>query len=98
MYKGGAIYIMSSVSRRILYVGVTSDLKGRIWEHKDKKYPDSFTNRYNCVLLVYYKRFDSIEEAIAEEKRLKGGNRHQKEVLITSTNPNWEDLYESLEY
>lgn len=98
MYKGGTVYIIASVSRRVLYVGVTSDLKGRIWEHKSKKYPGSFTARFNCVLLVYYKRFDSIEEAISEEKRIKAGNRRQKEELINAMNSTWIDLYETLEY
>jgi putative endonuclease len=98
MYKGGAVYILSSVSKRVLYVGVTSDLKGRIWEHKDKNYPTSFSARYNCILLVYFKYYDSIEEAITEEKRIKAGNREQKEALINSINPLWKDLYNELEY
>jgi putative endonuclease len=98
MYKGGAVYILSSVSKRVLYVGVTSDLKGRIWEHKDKKYPTSFSAKYNCILLVYFKYYDTIEEAIAEEKRIKAGNREQKEALINSINPLWTDLYNELEY
>jgi putative endonuclease len=98
MYKGGAVYILSSVSKRVLYVGVTSDLKGRIWEHKDKNYPTSFSARYNCILLVYFKYYYSIEEAITEEKRIKAGNREQKEALINSINPLWKDLYNELEY
>ena len=98
MYKGGAVYILSSVSKRVLYVGVTSNLKGRIWEHKDKKYPTTFSARYNCILLVYFKYYDSIEEAITEEKRIKAGNREQKEALINSINPLWKDLYNELEY
>ncbi len=96
MYKGGAVYIMSSPNRNSLYVGVTSDLTGRVWEHRNKQYPVSYTNRYNCVVLVYYKYFDGIEEAIAEEKRIKGGSRKQKEDMITAMNPNWHDLYDSL--
>lgn len=98
MYKGGAVYILSSVSKRVLYIGVTSNLKGRIWEHKDKKYPTSFSARYNCILLVYFKYYDSIEEAITEEKRIKAGNREQKEALINSINPLWKGLYNELEY
>ena len=98
MYKGGAVYIMSSWNKRVLYVGVTTDLRGRIWEHKEKKYPDSFTAKYNCIQLVYYKRFDTIEDAIAEEKRLKATNRAYKERLINELNNKWEDLYNSLEY
>jgi putative endonuclease len=92
MYKGGTVYILSSVSKRVLYVGVTSDLERRMIEHKTKAFPDSFTARFNCCELVYYKHFGGIEEAIAEEKRIKGGNRKQKETLIASINPQWTDL------
>lgn len=96
MYKGGAVYIMSSPNRGSLYVGVTSDLAGRTWEHMNKVHPASFSARYNCVVLVYYKYFDGIEEAIAEEKRLKGSSRKYKEQLIDSMNSNWQDLYNTL--
>lgn len=96
MYKGGAVYIMSSPNRGTIYVGVTSDLPGRIWQHRNKEFPDSFTARYNCVVLVYYKYFDGIEEAIAEEKRLKGSSRKYKEQLIDAMNPSWQDLYDTL--
>lgn len=96
MYKGGAVYIVASPNKATLYVGVTSDLPGRIWEHRNKKYPNSFSARYNCISLVYYKYYESIEEAIAEEKRIKGGNRKQKEHLIDSMNPAWSDLYDNL--
>lgn len=87
---------MSSPNRGSLYVGVTSDLPGRAWQHKNKEYPNSFTARYNCVILVYYRYFDSIEEAIAEEKRIKAGSRKQKERLIDSINKTWADLYDTL--
>ncbi|MBS1774259.1 MAG: GIY-YIG nuclease family protein [Bacteroidetes bacterium] len=97
MYKGGAVYIMSSPNRGTLYIGVTSDLSGRAWEHKNKIYPDSFTAKYNCVVLVYFKYFEGIEEAIEEEKRLKKANRAYKESLIDSMNPNWNDLYDIIE-
>ncbi len=73
---------MSSPNKGTLYVGVTSDLTGRVWQHKNKEFPNSFTSRYNCVVLVYYKYFDGIELAIAEEKRIKGYNRKYKEELI----------------
>jgi len=96
MYKGGAVYIMSAPDRTALYTGVTSELEIRVWKHKNKEYPDSFSAKYNCVCLVYYRYFDSIEEAIAEEKRLKGGSRQQKINLINSLNPNWVDLYDTL--
>ena len=97
MFKGGWVYIMTSVSRRVLYTGVTSDIEVRIWEHKNKYYPDSFTAKYNCVILVYYKYFDGIEAAIEEEKRIKKYKRYKKERLIESVNPEWKDLYDNLD-
>ncbi len=90
--KGGTVYILTSVSKRVVYTGVTSDLIKRIWQHKDKYYPGSFTSRYGCCILVYYRRFDNIIDAIAEEKRIKGGSRMAKEQLIESINYEWEDL------
>ena len=96
MYKCGAVYIMSSPDRTTLYTGVTSELNIRVWQHKNKAFPKSFTAQYNCVWLVYYRYFDSIEEAIAEEKRIKGGNRAQKLNLIQGMNPDWVDLVDTL--
>jgi putative endonuclease len=96
MYKGGYVYIMASITTRTLYVGVTSNLIKRVSEHKHKLYPTSFTSRYNCVILVYYKEFSSIELAIEEEKRIKGGSREAKEALINDMNPDWIDLYDSI--
>jgi putative endonuclease len=97
MQKGGSVYIMSSPNKATLYVGVTSDLVKRVWEHRNKHYPNGFTARYNCVILVYHSGYFSIEEAIAEEKRLKAGSRKQKEMLIDSMNPEWNDLWEQIE-
>ncbi len=71
---GGWIYIMYSINHSTLYVGVTSNIVSRVYEHKHKIYPTSFSARYNCVKLVYYRRFELIIEAIAEEKRIKGGS------------------------
>lgn len=88
---------MSSPNKATLYVGVTSDLVKRVWEHRNKHYPNGFTARYNCVILVYHSGYFSIEEAIAEEKRLKAGSRKQKEMLIDSMNPEWNDLWEQIE-
>ena len=87
---------MSAPDKTALYTGVTSELPARVWQHKNKEYPESFSAKYNCVLLVYYKYYDSIEEAIAEEKRIKGGSRAQKINLINSMNPAWADLYDTL--
>jgi putative endonuclease len=96
MKKGGYVYIMASITTRVLYVGVTSDLIKRVWQHKNKTYPSGFTSRYNCITLVYYKEFGSIELAILEEKRIKGGSREDKERLINEMNPAWIDLYDSI--
>ncbi|MBL7742444.1 MAG: GIY-YIG nuclease family protein [Chitinophagaceae bacterium] len=90
---GGYVYIMCSMNNTTLYVGVTSTLPARVVQHKEKLHPNSFTARYNCIKLVYYKWFDTIIEAIAEEKRIKGGSRMKKEILINSMNPEWTDLY-----
>ena len=61
-------------------------------------YPTSFSAKYNCVTLVYYRRFELIVEAIAEEKRIKGGSRKKKEDLINSISAEWKDLYDEIKY
>ena len=95
---GGYVYITSSMNNTTLYVGVTSRLSSRIAQHKEKVYPNSFSAKYNCVKLVYYKWFDTIIEAITEEKRIKGGSRKKKEMLINNMNPQWNDLYEQAKF
>ncbi|MBN2348077.1 MAG: GIY-YIG nuclease family protein [Bacteroidales bacterium] len=97
MERGGAVYIMTNNNNSTLYVGVTSLLKERIFEHKTKVYPASFTSRYNLIKLVYFETFHSIEEAIHREKQIKSGSRKKKEDLINSINPIWKDLYDDLE-
>ena len=96
MAKGGCVYIMTSLNNSTLYTGVTSELLVRVQQHKNKENPNSFTAKYNCSKLVYYKFYESIEAAIEEEKRIKGGNRKQKEFLIHSMNPEWNDLWEEI--
>ena len=97
MQKGGAIYIMTNDSNTVLYTGVTSDLLRRIYQHKEKMDLKCFTYKYNITKLVYYESFDSIEEAIAREKQIKGGSRKKKEILINSVNPEWKDLWEEIQ-
>ncbi len=97
MKRGGAVYIMTNKRNSTLYTGVTSDLKKRVWEHKNNVYPESFTTKYNCHTLVYYAGFHRIEEAIAEEKRIKGGSRSAKLKLIETQNPQWNDLWVEIE-
>ena len=81
---------MSSHSR-CLYTGVTSDLSGRVWEHKSGVY-EGFTKKYKINQLVYHELFHDIESAIAREKQLKGWSRAKKIALIEKMNPGWEDL------
>ncbi|HEV2578154.1 MAG TPA: GIY-YIG nuclease family protein [Acidobacteriaceae bacterium] len=85
------VYILSSNGKR-LYIGVTSKLEQRIWEHKNKTHPDSFTAKYNINQLVYFEQFTTITAAIAREKELKGWLRYRKIALIVSSNPDWRDL------
>jgi putative endonuclease len=88
---------MASKHNGTLYTGVTARLRERVYEHKTGTYPQSFTSRYGCNMLVWYSWFDRIEEAIFEEKRIKGGNRMSKLKLIETMNPNWQDLWDEVE-
>ncbi|MDW3210447.1 MAG: GIY-YIG nuclease family protein [Reichenbachiella sp.] len=97
MIKGGAVYIMTNKHHTVFYTGVTSDLNSRVFEHQTKLYPNSFTAKYNINKLVYYEGFHSIEEAIDREKQVKKYRREKKIALIESINPQWIDLYDSLE-
>ena len=74
-----------------IYIGVTSNVLNRIYQHKTKIFK-GFTSKYNCEKLVYFEEFDNINEAIAREKQLKSGNRKRKEDLINLDNPDWNDL------
>jgi len=92
MERGGCIYIMTNYLRTTLYIGVTSDLRSRIYEHQYKIYPKSFTAKYNLSICVYYEIYTSIEEAIDREKQLKKWNRAKKDALISNFNKDWNDL------
>lgn len=89
--KSPVVYIMANQSRTT-YVGVTSDLFTRVWQHKYKSKPDSFTGRYNINKLVYFAEFARVDDAIAFEKKLKGKDRAFKLALIEDKNPRWNDL------
>ncbi|MDB4924057.1 GIY-YIG nuclease family protein [Mucilaginibacter sp.] len=95
--KGGCVYIVTNKMHTVLYVGVTSAITCRIWEHKNKVHPKSFTAKYNCDKLIYYYFYSHIEEAIAAEKSLKDRSRDYKNQLISSLNSEWKDLYDTLE-
>jgi putative endonuclease len=92
--KQPAVYIMASRRNGTLYVGVTSDLVARAWQHKNRTV--GFTSRYGCKLLVWFEMHDDMESAILREKQIKGGSRRKKLDLIESINPDWQDLYEDI--
>lgn len=87
-----SVYIMTNRKDGVLYIGVTSDLVKRVWEHKNSVV-DGFTKKYNLHKLVYFEMIDDMAEAILREKRLKKYLRFQKTALIEKTNPQWQDLY-----
>jgi putative endonuclease len=86
---------MTNDHRTVLYAGVTSDLKARVYQHREKLL-DGFTKRYNVCRLVYYEAGNDASGAIAREKQIKAGSRQKKVDLIDSINPEWEDLYDQL--
>ena len=88
------VYILASKKNGTLYVGVTSDLYKRVWEHKNGIAED-FTKRYSIHLLVYFEDYKNIWEAIAREKFIKGKSRKYKIDLIEKKNPYWIDLYQN---
>ena len=94
--KPGFIYIITNKYQTVVYTGVTSNLPQRILEHKEKRYPSSFSARYNVDILVHYEQFQWIGDAIAREKQIKAGSRETKNELIRSLNPTWHDLFEEI--
>ncbi|OGE84022.1 MAG: hypothetical protein A3B10_04135 [Candidatus Doudnabacteria bacterium RIFCSPLOWO2_01_FULL_44_21] len=91
----GYVYILTNKPRGTLYVGVTSELIGRVWQHK-QKLVDGFSKKYNLSILVYYEVCDDIEQAIAREKQLKNWHREWKIKLIEEFNPAWKDLFNEI--
>jgi len=95
-FKRPAIYILASKRNGTLYIGVTSDLPGRVSIHK-QDLVDGFTKRYGVHTLVYYELFDTMPDAIAREKQLKKFSRARKIALIEIGNADWRDLYEDIQ-
>ena len=93
--KQGYVYIITNIANTVLYIGVTSNLPKRIFEHKNKLI-DGFSKNYNLNKLVYFEISDSILSAIQREKYLKGKNRRFKINLIETMNPKWKDLYNDI--
>lgn len=85
---------MTNKNNTTLYAGVTSNLEKRVYQHKTKAFKKSFTARYNCNKLIWFKEFSNIKDAIAFEKKIKAGSRTRKEKLIAQMNPEWKDLSE----
>ena len=95
MVKQPAVYILASKPNGTLYIGVTSDLPKRAWEHKNDLV-DGFSKKYGVHSLVYYETHDNMLSAITREKQLKKWNRAWKLELIEERNPEWKDLWEGI--
>ena len=89
------VYIMTNKINTVLYTGVTSDLKKRIWEHKEKVI-DGFTKKYNINKLIFFEIYNDPGNAILREKQIKAGSKTKKVKLIIGINPEWKDLYDKL--
>jgi putative endonuclease len=89
------VYILTNFTNKVLYTGVTSNLIGRVYQHKNKLV-EGFTPKYHVDKLVYYDDTTDVKSAIAREKQIKGWARQKKIDLITEFNSKWEDLYSSL--
>ena len=95
MTKLPCVYILASRRNGTLYVGVTSDLIKRVWQHKNDLV-EGFTKQYGVHVLVWYESHETMESAIKREKAIKKWNRKWKLKLIEQSNPQWRDLYEEL--
>ena len=87
------VYFMTNTANTVLYVGVTSDLKKRVLQHKNHEY-EGFTDKYNCTKLVYFEECCDIKAAIEREKQIKNWHREWKNNLVKEMNPDWKDLGE----
>lgn len=93
--KVGYVYILTNHRNGVLYIGVTSQLIQRVWQHREKVVR-GFSLRYNLTRLVWYEAHETIESAIMAEKKLKNRNRAFKIQLIEMANPDWQDLYDDI--
>ena len=90
------VYILTNKNNNVLYVGVTSDLIRRIYEHKNHLDKGSFTSKYNITKLVYFEETSDVKAAIAREKQIKSWSRIKKFFLVRENNPAMDDLYTAL--
>jgi putative endonuclease len=93
--KTFCVYILSSRRNGTLYIGVTSQLAQRVWQHKEGL-ADGFTRQYGAKTLVWYEQHDTVESAITREKQFKKWKRKWKVELIEAANPYWNDLYDDI--
>ena len=85
------VYILTNWNNTVMYIGITNDLKRRLYEHKNKLV-DGFTEKYNVTKLVYYEHTNDVHAAIAREKEIKKWHREKKNQLVMTMNPEWQDL------
>ena len=90
------VFIITNKPKGVLYIGETGKLKKRLYQHKNKVHPTTFSARYNLDKLVYFKEYQTEGEAKLREKQMKKWNRDWKLELIEKTNPNWKDLYKEI--
>ena len=93
MSEKGYVDFMTNKNNSVLYIGVTSDLSKRVYQHKNHIY-EGFTDKYNCTKLVYFEEFNDIKAAIIREKQLKNWHRDWKNNLVNKNNKDWNDLSE----
>ena len=89
------VYILTNESNNVLYIGVTSDICERVYQHREQLV-EGFTQKYNVHKLVYYEQFEEVYDAISREKQLKNWRRQWKIDLIEKENPDWVDLFDEL--
>ena len=87
------VYILTNNFNTIMYIGVTNDLRRRLYEHKTEQI-EGFTKKYHIHKLVYFEEYSDIDDAIEREKQLKRWVRRKKDFLVETQNPNWDDLGE----
>ena len=91
------VYITTNPKKTVLYIGVTNDLKRRLFEHQENKAKsNTFTGKYYCYKLIYFEHFSNIEQAIDREKQIKNWTRKKKEYIINLKNPNWNFLNDEI--
>jgi len=91
------VYITTNPDKTVLYIGVTNDLKRRLFEHQENKgKSNTFAGKFYCYNLIYYERFQFIEHAIEREKQIKNWSRKKKEFIIEKENPNWHFLNDEI--